>query len=107
MNSNFQFLCIEWPDVFDSAAKTESLTHPDPRASCFYARRTLELAVHWLYKFDPALKLPYQDNYSALLYEFARRAAAVEKLKTARRKSLAELDVLLASLQARAFQGQL
>ncbi len=31
---------------------------PDPRAACFYARRTLELAVAWLYKSDSALKLP-------------------------------------------------
>jgi type I restriction enzyme, R subunit len=67
--SNFKFICDEWPELFESAAKAESLAHPDPRASCFYARRTLELAVHWLYKFDPALKLPYQDNLSALLHE--------------------------------------
>jgi hypothetical protein len=25
----------------------------DPRAACFYARRALELAVSWAYKFDP------------------------------------------------------
>jgi len=33
------------------------------------ARRTLELAVHWLYKHDPALKLPYQEHLSALIHE--------------------------------------
>ena len=39
--------------------------------------------------------------------EFARRVAAVEKLKTAQRAALAELDALLASLQHRAFRGEL
>jgi type I restriction enzyme S subunit len=39
--------------------------------------------------------------------EFARRVGAVEKLKTAQHASLAELDALFASLQHRAFQGEL
>ena len=39
--------------------------------------------------------------------EFARRVRAVEKLKTAQRASLAELDALFASLQHRAFRGEL
>jgi len=39
--------------------------------------------------------------------EFARRIAAVEKLKTAQRAALAELDALFASLQHRAFRGEL
>ncbi len=42
---------------------------PDPRTACFYARRALELAVAWVYKHDAALKLPYQDNLSALIHE--------------------------------------
>ena len=39
--------------------------------------------------------------------EFARRVAAVEKLKTAHRASLAEMDALFAALQHRAFRGEL
>lgn len=39
--------------------------------------------------------------------EFARRVTAVETLKTAHRTSLAELDALFASLQHRAFRGEL
>ena len=39
--------------------------------------------------------------------EFARRVDAVQKLKTAQRASLAELDVLFASVQHRAFRGEL
>ncbi len=69
MKSNFAFLQHEWPEVFASANRAEALAADDPRASCFYARRTLELLVHWLYKFDAKLRLPYQDNLSALLHE--------------------------------------
>ncbi len=39
--------------------------------------------------------------------EFARRVTAVERLKTAHRASLAELDALFATLQHRAFRGEL
>jgi hypothetical protein len=39
--------------------------------------------------------------------DFARRVAAVEKLKAAQRASLAELDALFAGLQHRAFRGAL
>lgn len=39
--------------------------------------------------------------------EFARRVTAVEKLKAAQRASLAELDALFATLQHRAFRGEL
>jgi type I restriction enzyme S subunit len=42
-----------------------------------------------------------------LQHEFARRVAAVEKLKTAHRASLADMDALFASLQHRAFRGEL
>lgn len=43
----------------------------------------------------------------SLQREFARRVRAVEKLKTAQRTSLAQMDVLFASLQHRAFSGEL
>ena len=39
--------------------------------------------------------------------EFACRVRAVDKLKTVQRASLAELDALFASLQHRAFRGEL
>ena len=67
--SQFAFLNPEWPDVHDAAGKAESLAYPDPRTACFYARRALELALHWLYKHDPALKLPYREHLSALIQD--------------------------------------
>jgi type I restriction enzyme S subunit len=43
----------------------------------------------------------------ALQQEFARSVAAVEKLRAAHRASLAKMDELFASLQHRAFRGEL
>ena len=67
--SNFQFLSQEWPELHDSAKRAETLARTDARSSCFYARRTLELAVEWLYQHDGTLKRPYDSNLSALIYE--------------------------------------
>jgi type I restriction enzyme R subunit len=67
--SQFTFLEGEWPSIFDAATRAEAAVHGDSRNACFYARRTLELAVAWAYKHDPALRLPYQDNLSALIHE--------------------------------------
>jgi type I restriction enzyme R subunit len=67
--SNFAFLQTEWPTLFESASKAETLARSDARTSCFYARRSLELAVHWLYKSDEALRLPHSESLSALIYD--------------------------------------
>jgi type I restriction enzyme, R subunit len=67
--SHFAFLEREWPDVHEAAVRAESGAIPDPRTACFYARRALELAVAWAYKHDASLKVPYQDNLSALIHD--------------------------------------
>ncbi len=76
--SQFAFLQGEWPAVYDAAKRAEVTAHVDPRTSCFYVRRALELAVAWAYKYDSALKLPYQDNLSALIHEPSFKQAAGE-----------------------------
>lgn len=76
--SQFDFLATEWPQAFASAKRAERSVHADSRAACFYARRTLELAVRWVYKHDAALKLPYQDNLSALIHEPSFKLTAGE-----------------------------
>src|SRR5450830_1704492 len=76
--SPFAFLQGEWPAVFEAASKAAATVHHDPRTACFYARRTLELAVAWAYKSDASLKLPYQDNLSALIHEPSFKATAGE-----------------------------
>ena len=67
--SNFGFLKTEWSELYTSARRVEALALTDPRAACFYARRTLELTVNWLYAHDPTLALPYDDTLSALIHE--------------------------------------
>ncbi len=76
--SQFTFLQREWTAVFEATSKAEAAVHTDPRTSCFYARRALELAVSWAYKHDAALRLPYQDNLSALIHEPSFKQAAGE-----------------------------
>ena len=39
--SLFAFLQTEWPAVHESATQAAVFVHTDPRAACFYARRTL------------------------------------------------------------------
>lgn len=54
--SNFAFFRAEWPAFHEAATQAEALAYGDARAACFYARRTLELAMHWLYRSDPAVQ---------------------------------------------------
>ncbi|CAD6880498.1 Type I restriction-modification system, restriction subunit R (EC 3.1.21.3) [Methylomonas albis] len=94
-SQHFQFLQTEWPALHEAAAKAESLANSDARAACFYARRSLELAVAWLYKYDGSLRLPYQDHLSALLHEPSFRTTVGEALfaKTKVIKDLGNLAV--------------
>ena len=67
--SKFAFLLPEWPGVHEASTKSEQAARSDPRTACFYARRALELALHWAYKADGSLHLPYDDKLSALIHE--------------------------------------
>ena len=67
--SHFRFLQPEWPEIFTASAKAELTVYSDPRTACFYARRSLELAVNWLYIHDPSLRKPYRDELSTLIHE--------------------------------------
>lgn len=80
--SNFEFLRAEWPELFGEAVRAEREGFTDPRISCFYARRTLELAVAWLYAVDATLRPPYNAQIEA------------------GRQRNADLDAELAALQA-------
>ncbi|TCT10283.1 DEAD/DEAH box helicase family protein [Paralcaligenes ureilyticus] len=80
--SNFAFLQSEWPALYEAASKTEGTANTDARTSCFYARRTLELAVDWLYKHDKSFRLPYQDHLSALIHEPSFRDTVGEAIFT-------------------------
>lgn len=64
---NFAFLKSEWPEVFEAASRAESHARGDQRSACFYARRALELLVHWVYTSDSAYQWPYDRNLNSLL----------------------------------------
>jgi type I restriction enzyme, R subunit len=80
--SNFAFLQSEWSTLYGAATKAEGMANTDARTSCFYARRTLELAVDWLYKHDKSLRLPYQDHLSSLIHEPSFRDTAGDAIFT-------------------------
>ena len=73
MASNFSFLQAEWPALYAEATKAEQAALTDPRTACFYARRTLELAVVWLFQAEGGrsgkLLMPYKPDLSAFLFE--------------------------------------
>lgn len=76
--SNFAFLADEFAEIHASAQRAETLANGDPRASAFYARRTLEILVKWVFKHDPSFNFPYQDNLSALIHEPSFKRVAGE-----------------------------
>jgi type I restriction enzyme S subunit len=92
------------PRVLDSEflramLASQPLLQQADRAARGVAQKTVNLAdIRNFVVFRPPL---------ALQRDFARRVAAVEKLKTAYRASLAGLGTLFASLQHRAFRGEL
>jgi len=79
--SNFAFLRAEWPELFEEAAKAESRVKADPTEACFYARRTLEHIVRWLFDHDSSLRWPYgQPTLNDLLHDAGFRALASPKV---------------------------
>lgn len=67
--SNFAFLAKPFATIEADATRAEGYIHGDPRSACFYARRALEAAVHWLYRHDRELRAPYDTKLGALLHE--------------------------------------
>jgi len=67
--SNFAFLPSTFRSIADSAKRAEGHIMGDSRAACFHARFTLEAVVHWLYRHDPSLRMPYDNSLGALLHE--------------------------------------
>ncbi len=67
--SNFAFLPTPFEAIAEAAHKAEGHIQGDPRAACFHARFTLEAIVHWLYRHDNSLRMPYDRGLGALLHE--------------------------------------
>ena len=68
-NSNFSFLADNWAFLLQEAQRVEAFALTDPRTAAFYARRTLELSLKWLYQNDTALKAPYEKSLAAMIHE--------------------------------------
>jgi len=67
--TQFAFLSADFAELHDLAQRAERAALSDPRGACFYARLTLETALKWLYRAEPALRFPYDDSLSALIHE--------------------------------------
>ena len=80
------------------------LRHPIARR---YLDRTAKGAIMAGLNMGIIKAMPIPVPPLSLQRDFARRVTAVEKLKASHRTSLAELDALFASLQHRAFRGEL
>jgi type I restriction enzyme S subunit len=98
------FITMRFEKTLDPLYARAVLTAPSVRA--IVARQSRQAAQQ---NFSgPSLRrLPMPLPPIELQREFAHRVTAVEKLKTAQRASLAELDALFATLRHRAFRGEL
>jgi type I restriction enzyme R subunit len=79
LTGNFDFLRAEWPELNASARNAERDALFDARTTCFYARRTLESAVKWLYAVN-SVPVPYKDDLSARLHDPAFKALVPPQL---------------------------
>ena len=67
--TNFAFLPKRFQAIAEAARKAESHIMGDPRAACFHARFTLEAIIHWLYRHEQSLQMPYSQTLGALIHE--------------------------------------
>jgi type I restriction enzyme R subunit len=86
--TNFDFVRVALPSVYDDCAHAESYVISDPRSACFYARRAVEETVGYLYDVL-SLNVPYRDDLAARIGDPAFKAtvpqAIAQKLTTIRR----------------------
>ena len=68
--TNFDFLKKEgqFSAFSDACIEAEQSISVSPALCALGVRKSAELAVKWLYSVDKTLKLPYKDNFSALVY---------------------------------------
>jgi type I restriction enzyme R subunit len=52
MSSQYALIAGQWPELHEEALKVEQFALSDPRTACFYACRTIELLVEWVYNND-------------------------------------------------------
>ena len=70
MCTNFEFLKLkkEFSSFSNACIEAEKSILVSPATTAILSRRSLELAVKWVYSYDQDLNLPYQDNISSLIH---------------------------------------
>jgi len=67
--SQYALIASQWPELHEEALKVEQLALSDARTACFYARRTIELLVEWVYAKDSQLQRPWgEPSLSQLIH---------------------------------------
>lgn len=56
--SQYALIASQWPDLHAEAVRVEQCALSDLRTAYFYARRTIELLVEWVYDNDAQLQRP-------------------------------------------------
>ncbi|MCT0224615.1 DUF4145 domain-containing protein [Synechococcus sp. CS-1328] len=69
--SQYCLIAGQCPELHEEAARVERFALADPRTACFYARRTIELLVEWVYANDSLLQRPWgEPSLSQLIHAF-------------------------------------
>lgn len=68
--TNFDFLKqnVQFTAFADACIEAESSIKLSPALCALSVRKSAELAVKWFYSVDKTLKMPYKDNFSALVF---------------------------------------
>lgn len=64
--SNFDFVKVTLPALFENCSRAESYMHSDPRAACVYSRMAVEQIVAHIYALYQ-LRKPYADDLNAMM----------------------------------------
>lgn len=82
MKSQYALIASQWPELHAEAVRVEECALSDPRTACFYARRTIELLVEWVYDNDGQLERPFgYGTLADLIYSPDFRVIAGEQMR--------------------------
>jgi len=69
MSSQCALIAEPCPELLEEAVRVERFALSDPRTACFYARRTVELLVEWVYANDSQRHRPWgEPSLSQLIH---------------------------------------
>ncbi|WP_100614447.1 DEAD/DEAH box helicase family protein [Confluentibacter citreus] len=68
MQSNFDFIKSDFPELYAQSVEAEKYVFKAPKYAALQCRIALELTVNWLYDNDPDYERPYDTTLSSLMY---------------------------------------